>query len=79
MQTTNFHVTGMTCSGCVNAVTKALNAIDGVETVNVSLVSNSATIQFDEKKTDLAHLKSAVTAGGYGTEDVAGKKSGCCG
>ena len=78
MQTRSFNVTGMTCTGCINAVTKALNAVDGVETVNVFLASNSATIQFDEKKTDLAHLKVAVSARGYGTEDVAAKKGGCC-
>ena len=79
MQTTTFNVTGMTCGGCVSAVTKVLNAVDGVDTVNVSLASNSATIQFDERKTDLSKLKSVVTESGYGTEEVSAKKSGCCG
>lgn len=79
MQTTTFKVTGMTCGGCVSAVTKVLSAVDGVETVNVSLASNVATIEFDERKTDLSRLKSAVTESGYGTDDVAAEKSGCCG
>ena len=71
MQTTTFKITGMTCGGCVNAVTKILNAVDGVDTVNVSLASNAATVQFDERKISLQKLKSAVTEGGYGTEGVA--------
>ncbi len=79
MQTTTFKITGMTCGGCVSAVTKVLSAVDGVETANVSLASNAATIEFDERKTDLFRLKSAVAESGYGTDDVAAEKSRCCG
>ena len=79
MQTTTFNVNGMTCGGCVTAVRNVLSAVDGAEKVDVSLEKHSATIQFDEHKTDLSHLKSAVVAKGYGTEDVAAKNKGCCG
>ena len=37
MQTTVLKITGMTCGGCVNGVTKALKAVLGVSDVFVSL------------------------------------------
>ena len=79
MQTSTFNVTGMTCGGCVAAVREVLSAVNGVENVDVSLAGHSATIQFDENKTNIANLKSAVVAKGYGTEDMQSKNKGCCG
>ena len=37
MQTTILKITGMTCGGCVNGVTKALQSVIGVSNVSVSL------------------------------------------
>lgn len=65
MTTTTIAIQGMTCSGCVNSVTKALNAVDGVQTVDVSLEQNSATVTFDDAKVDLGSLKEAIEDAGY--------------
>lgn len=83
MQTEQLTVTGMTCGGCTNNVTKALTAVDGVSNVIVSLSGGNATVQYDEKITSPEHLKVAIEAAGYGVNDSsAGQKpsgKGCCG
>ena len=84
MQTELLKVTGMTCSGCISNVTKALKAINGVGDVRVSLDAGEATVQFDERLTSSEKLKSAVKGAGYGvdTTNTAQKpkgNGGCCG
>ena len=49
----NFDVTGMTCSACSNRVEKAVSHVPGVEDVNVNLLKNSMTVDYDETKTGL--------------------------
>lgn len=41
---TRLKVTGMTCMHCVDAVSKALQAVPGVEAVNVTLEPGEAVI-----------------------------------
>lgn len=83
MKTQQLKVTGMTCGGCTNSVTKALKAVNGVADVNVSLSNSQATVQYDEMLTTPEQLKSAVIKAGYGldasntTHQPQGK--GCCG
>jgi copper chaperone len=45
-----FNVEGMSCSHCVNAVTKALNAVNGVVGVEVSLEKKTASVEYDASK-----------------------------
>lgn len=84
METQRLSVTNMTCNGCVESVTRALRAIDGVESADVSLASAAATVEFDEQRTSLAELSRAVQRAGYDVgEVVAGasesnKRTGCC-
>lgn len=84
MQTIILKITGMTCGGCVNGVTKALQAVAGVNEVSVSLEKDEATIQYDELATTKGALKSAVMHAGYGIHDShdmtsTPAKGGCCG
>lgn len=84
MQTEQIQVSGMTCGGCVNNVTRALNAIPGVGDVKVSLSSGEATVQYDERRASPEQLKSAVKSAGYGVDVAKGAhsrpaKGGCCG
>ena len=84
MQTEILKVTGMTCGGCVDVVTRALVAVDGVHNVNVTLASGEAKVDFNEKITSPDKLKLAVAAAGYVVAEnavIAAKmegKSGCC-
>lgn len=73
-------IRGMSCSGCVSNVTKALSAVDGVENVSVSFETSKATVRYDEHLTSKAIMKSAVMAAGYGVDEKASSpKGGCCG
>lgn len=45
MQTERLMVTEMTCGGCTSKVSRALNAISGVDHVNVSLAARPETRQ----------------------------------
>ncbi len=45
MHTINLKVQGMTCGGCVQHVTKALQAVPGVVKVDVDLASASARVE----------------------------------
>lgn len=65
MKTETMKVIGMTCGGCVSNVTKALNAVDGVKNVAVSLELGEARIEFDEATTESAQLRAAVQRAGY--------------
>ncbi|OAA65427.1 copper resistance-associated p-type ATPase [Niveomyces insectorum RCEF 264] len=45
----NLAVGGMTCAVCVNAITDELKKRDWISKVTVNLISNSATVEFDDK------------------------------
>ncbi len=81
MQTEVLKVTGMSCGGCVNNVTQALQAVNGVDDVQVSLSAGEATVQYDERLTSAEQLKSAVSGAGYGADATTAQKhqgKGCC-
>ncbi|KAF2146637.1 uncharacterized protein K452DRAFT_218580 [Aplosporella prunicola CBS 121167] len=59
-----FAVGGMTCSACTNSVTDALKQRDWIETVDVVLISNSATVVFDGKE-HLDEIKEAIEDVGF--------------
>lgn len=56
-------ISGMTCEHCVNAVTNALNSVDGV-VAKVDLKSNSAEVSYD-REIDEIELKNVVKDAGY--------------
>ena len=60
-------VKGMSCQHCVQAVTKALNGVEGLENVQVDLDSGQAS--YDKvKPVDLETIKAAVKEAGYEAE-----------
>ena len=65
METTVIKITGMTCMGCVNSVKKVLNAIDGVQTSDVSLEEARATVVYDAARAQPAQFKRAVEDAGF--------------
>ena len=60
-----FDVTGMTCSACSAHVEKAVSKVEGVQQVNVNLLQNKMTVEF-EAPADEATIIKAVVDGGYG-------------
>ncbi len=62
-----FDVSGMTCSACVAHVEKDVKKVKGVKKVNVSLINNSMTVDFEDHVTP-QDIVSAVEKGGYGAK-----------
>ena len=56
-------ISGMHCQNCVNSVTSALNAIEGVS-ARVSLKEGSAEVSYD-REVDETELKEAVEKAGF--------------
>lgn len=69
MQTVKLNVSGMKCGHCVQNVTNALNALDGV-TATVSLEDGTATVEAT-KAIDNSALIKAVETAGYGAQITA--------
>lgn len=63
MERVTLKIDGMSCGHCVSAVTKALEAVDGVTLERVSI--GSATVSFDETATSEERITKAVEDEGY--------------
>lgn len=79
-------VDGMTCNACVEKVSSALKAVDGVKSVDVSLEKAQAVVEYDGEDTKV--LSAAIVNAGFNTGAVkvmdadhcntAEGKSACC-
>ncbi len=68
-----YDVTGMSCAACVSRVEKAVNAVEGVTSCSVSLLTNSMTV---EGSAPPEKIITTVTAAGYSAKEAgAGQKS----
>jgi len=67
--TKTIKIEGMSCSHCSGAVTKALEALEGVSEVQVSLENKQAVFQLTGAATTDAVLREAIEDAGY---DVVG-------
>ncbi len=61
-----FKVTGMNCAACQSHVEKAVKKLDGVEDVNVSLMTNSMQVIYNESVLSTDKIEAAVKKAGYG-------------
>lgn len=61
----NIEVEGMTCSACSSRVEKALNKREGVISATVNLLSNKATVEFEEDKLSANDLVATIEKSGY--------------
>ena len=66
MQTEHITVTGMTCGGCVNSLTRALKAVNGVGEVTVELSTGNTSVEYDEHLTSAQQIRQVVEEAGYG-------------
>ncbi len=58
-----FRIEGMSCQHCVMAVKKELAKVPGVEIRDVRI--GSASVAYDETRTDPARLEAAIAEAGY--------------
>jgi P-type Cu+ transporter len=66
MKTTTFTISGMHCASCSMRNENALKKIPGVSKVTVNLVTNKATVEFDEHHVHEHILHETVKENGYG-------------
>lgn len=59
-------VSGIHCATCAVTIEESLAAVPGVEKAEVNIAANTATVHYNQGKTDLAALEGAVTEAGYG-------------
>ena len=65
MQSVALNIEGMSCAGCQSRVRRALEQVQGVEQVQVSLMQNSAFVLFDDAVCTTDALQDSVRAAGY--------------
>lgn len=70
----NFNVTGMSCAACQANVTKAVQKLAGVSSVDVSLLGNSMKVDYEANQVSSKEIISAVEKIGYGASSKVEKK-----
>ncbi len=58
-------VEGMVCQHCLTTITSALNSLQGINNVRVSLKEKRVEVDYDDNKVDLGKIKEAISARGY--------------
>jgi len=71
IQTTEFSIIGMTCSGCKEHVNHQVSKLPGIMNTTVSYQNGNAIVEFDKTKTDNQEIEQAIAKTGY---SVSGKK-----
>ena len=66
MKKVKFDIQGMTCSSCSSHVEKAVGKLEGIQNVNVNLLSNNMIVNYDETILDNEKIIQAVVDAGYG-------------
>ena len=70
-QTLTLPIEGMSCASCASFVEKALTRAPGVQSAQVNLATEKATVAFAPALTSRAALKAAVEAAGYHVAEAA--------
>jgi len=65
IQTAEFKINGMTCSGCEEHVNLEVNKLAGIIKTNVSYENGNAIIEFDQAQTDIETIQKAIEKTGY--------------
>ncbi|HSR40974.1 MAG TPA: heavy metal translocating P-type ATPase [Longimicrobiales bacterium] len=60
-----YRVEGMHCASCAQIVEKALGRVEGVTSAAVNLASESASVEYDPRRTDPDALRKTVEDAGY--------------
>lgn len=65
MKTEKYEISGMTCSSCVAHVEKSVKKLEGIQQVQVNLLTNSMTVSYDENAIDNKAIEKSVEDAGY--------------
>lgn len=65
MKIEKFDITGMSCAACVANIEKTVGKLPAVRSVQVNLLSNSMTVDFDELQLTTDMIENSVEMAGY--------------
>ncbi len=65
MNSKTLHIQGMTCASCANAVERVVRKVPGVAEASVNLATEKLSVLFDETKSHLQDIRSAIEKAGY--------------
>lgn len=68
MEERQLAIGGMSCGGCVKAVTRVLDGVGGVEPVDVAV--GRATVRLDLSQVSLDAVREALASAGYPAEEA---------
>lgn len=60
-----YNIEGMTCSACSAAIERNIKKIEGINNVNVSLLTNSMLVDFDDQIVNNEMILNSVSKAGY--------------
>ena len=66
---------GMTCASCSKAVERVVKKLDGVESIQVNLATEKASITYSPSKIKLYEIKEAIQKAGFKVLEMESKKS----
>lgn len=72
IKTTEFKISGMTCTGCEEHINHEVNKLNGIVNSKASYENGSAIVEFDKTKTNETEIEKAINSTGY---KVTGKKN----
>lgn len=64
------NVEDMSCGNCKSDVQKSLNALEGVEDVNIDLTAKKVTVKYDDVKINLVDIKQTLMEKGYSVIEI---------
>jgi copper chaperone CopZ len=64
-------ITGMSCTGCEETITKSALALEGVKEATASFTEGKAWITFDEADVTAEQISAAIEKTGYRVTEVA--------
>ncbi|MGG7060793.1 cation transporter, partial [Clostridium tertium] len=56
---------GMTCASCAKAIERVVDKLDGIDSINVNIATEKATINYDSSKLKLTQIRNAIEKAGY--------------
>jgi P-type Cu+ transporter len=71
LSTLTFSIGGMTCAACVHHVSNALNSVPGISDAQVSLGTETATVEFAANAVTKPDLREALSGAGYSVRQFA--------
>ncbi|CAM3095454.1 heavy metal translocating P-type ATPase [Streptobacillus ratti] len=75
MKREKFNITGIHCTNCALNINKNLEKLEGIEKVNINLITSKMSVIYDEKIIGVEKIIEKVEEIGYGIEKINNKRN----